>query len=81
MSGWDPHRDLVRLLDALGQELVASGQPEVQAACFDDGDSIAAAAKDVRKLVGTLIDDLFDPETGARPLWTADGSGQWVRQH
>lgn len=81
MSGWDPHRDLARLLVALGQELVASGKPDVQAACFDDGDSIHTAATHVRKLIGTLIDDPDDPETGARPLATADGPAQWVRQH
>jgi hypothetical protein len=81
MSGWDPHRDLVRLLDALGRELVASAEPEVQAACFHDGDSIAAAAKDVRALIGTLIDDPDDPETGVRPLGTADGPGHWARPH
>jgi hypothetical protein len=81
VSGWDPHRDLARLLAALGQELVVSGQSEVQAACFHDGDSVDAAAKDVRKLIGTLIDDPDDPETGVRPLGTADGPAHWARQH
>jgi hypothetical protein len=81
VSGWDPHRDLARLLAALGQEIVASGKPEVQAACFDDGDSIHAAAKQVRGLIGTLIDDPDDPQTGVRPLGAADRPAHWARQH
>jgi hypothetical protein len=81
VSGWDPHRDLARLFAALGQELVASGKPEVQAACFDDGDSIHTSARDVRALIGALIDDPDEPEAGVRPLETADGPRLWARQH
>jgi hypothetical protein len=81
MSAWDPHRDLVRLLAALGEEIVASAEPEVQAACLRDGDSIAAAAKDVRKLIVTLTDDPDEPEPGVRPIATAHGPRHWVRQH
>jgi hypothetical protein len=81
MSVWDPHRDLVRLLAALSGELIASGGPEVQAACFDDGDSILTAARDVRELIGTLIDDADEPEAGARPHEAANGPALLARQH
>jgi hypothetical protein len=81
MSAWDPHCDLVRLLAALGKELVAAGEPEVQAACFHDGDSIQAAAQDVRKLIGTLIDAPDEPEAGVRPLDRVDGLAHWLRPH
>jgi hypothetical protein len=52
MSGWDPHGDLARLIEALGQELICSGEPEVSAACFDDGDTIRTAARELRQLAG-----------------------------
>lgn len=81
MSGWDPHRDLARLLEALARELVASGGPEVRDACFDDGDSIQAAARDVRELIGTLIDEPDEPAAGVRPLAMVDGLAQRTRQH
>jgi len=79
MSAWDPHRDLVRLLAALSREVVTSGGPEVQAACFEDGDSILTAARDVRELIGTLIDD--SDEGGVRPLEAVDGPELLARQH
>jgi hypothetical protein len=81
MSGWDPHCDLVRLLAALSNELVASAEPEVQSACLRDDDSIEAAAKDVRKLIGAFIDNPDEPEPGVRPFETADGLVHWVRPH
>jgi hypothetical protein len=81
MSAWDPHCDLVRLLAALGEELVAAGEPEVQATCFHDGDSIQAAAIDVRKLIGTLIDAPDEPEAGVHRFDRADGPVHWLRPH
>jgi hypothetical protein len=81
MSAWDPHRDLDRLLAALGKELVASAEPEVQAACFHDGDSIATAAKEVRQLIGTLVDDPDEPEAAVRWREIADAPAYWMRQH
>ena len=78
MSAWDPHRDLVRLLAALGEELVASDGLEVRAACFDDGDSIDAAAGHVRVLIGALIDE---PAAGTRPREAMDGGEHRARQH
>ena len=81
MSAWDPHRDLVRLLAALGAELVASDGLEVRAACFDDGDSIHTAAGHVRALVGTLIEAPDEPAAGTRPHETVGGGEHRARQH
>jgi hypothetical protein len=81
MSGWDPHRDLARLLEALGRELVGSGEPEVRAACFDDGDSIHTAARGVRELIGALIAERNEPTADVRPLEMVDGREQRARQH
>ncbi len=81
MNAWDPHRDLVRLLAALSGEVVAAAEPEVQAACFADGDSIHTAARDVRALIGTLIDEPDEPEARACLAETAHGLEVSVRQH
>jgi hypothetical protein len=81
MSGWDPHRDLARLIEALGRELVASGEPEVRAACFDDGDSIHTAARDLRVLVGMLVDEANELARDARLIEMGDGRAQPARQH
>jgi hypothetical protein len=81
MSGWTPHIDLARLLDALGREIVATTDQEVGTACFEDGDSIHAAAKDVRALIGAVIDDPDDPDAGVAPVGTADGREHRLRQH
>ncbi len=81
MSAWDPHRDLVRLLAALSGEIVTTAELEVQAACFADGDSIHTAARDVRALIGTLIDEPDGPEARACLADAAHGPEFTVRQH
>ncbi len=81
MSEWDPHRDLLRLLAALGHELVACGEPEVRAACFHNGDSIAIPARHVRVLIGMVVDDADASEAAMRPLAVADGREDRARQH
>jgi len=81
MSGWDPHRDLVRLLEALARELVVSGEPEVHDACFDDGDSVHTAAREMRELVGGLIDESGEPSAEARRLEWTDRAESRLRQH
>ena len=81
MSDWNPHRDLARLIEALGRELVAAGEPEVRAACLDDGDSIRTAARDVRELIGTLIDDPDEPAAEVHPLEWADAREFRARLH
>ena len=35
MSHWEPHLDLMRLLEALGSEVVATTEPEVRQACAE----------------------------------------------
>jgi hypothetical protein len=81
MSAWDPHRDLARLLEALGRELVASDEPEVSAACLDDGDTIATAARHVRELIGALLDDPDDPTADVRTPGAAGARELRARQH
>ena len=81
MSAWDPHRDLARLLAAFGQELVESDTPEVEAACFRDGDSIHTAARDIRELIGTLIDDGDEPEAGAGMIELTAVAAHGARLH
>jgi hypothetical protein len=81
MSGWDPRRDLARLLDALGRELVASDEPEIRAACLDDGDTIATAAQHVRELIGALLDDPDDPAADVRAPGPAGARELRARQH
>jgi hypothetical protein len=43
MSRWEPHIDLMRLLEALGSEVVAATELEVREACAEDGWSMARA--------------------------------------
>jgi hypothetical protein len=43
MSCWEPHIDLMRLLEALGREVIAATELEVRQACAEEkGRSIAA---------------------------------------
>jgi hypothetical protein len=43
MSCWEPHIDLMRLLEALGREIIAATELEVRQACTEEkGRSIAA---------------------------------------
>ena len=43
MSRWKPHIDLMRLLEALGREIVATTELEGLQACAEDGWSMARA--------------------------------------
>ncbi|SRR5258708_2124640 len=45
MSNWEPHIDLMRLLEALGQEIVATKELEVRQACAEGGRSMARTAE------------------------------------
>jgi hypothetical protein len=61
MTSWEPHVDLARLLDALGEEIVATTEQEVRQACDEDCRSIRAAANELRRLIGGAIGD---PDSG-----------------
>ena len=41
MSRWEPHIDLMRLLEALANEIVSTTEPEIRRVCADDGWSMA----------------------------------------
>ncbi len=45
MSRWDPHIDLMRLLEALGNEVVAATELEVRQACTEYRSTMAGTAK------------------------------------
>src|SRR5260221_13896488 len=52
----EPHTDLMRLLEALANEIVSTTEQEVHQACAEDGWSIAMTAKLRCKEVRELID-------------------------
>ena len=81
MSRWLPHDDLARLLEALDREIIAASDAEVHAACFEDGDLVHTAAKDLRAMIGALIDDPDDAAAGRRPLEIAGGRECRPRHH
>lgn len=65
MSGWEPHIDLMRLLEALANEVVSTTEQDVRQACIEDGWSIAMTAKlrckEVRELIDAISGDQDDP--------------------
>jgi hypothetical protein len=66
MSRWEPHIDLMRLLEALANEVVSTTEQEVRQACAEDGWSIAMTAKlrcrEVRELIDVVNGDPSEPE-------------------
>ncbi len=66
MSRWEPHIDLMRLLDALANEIVSTTEEEVRQACAWDGWTIAMTAKlrckEVRELIDALNGEPGEPE-------------------
>jgi hypothetical protein len=76
MSRWDPHIDLMRLLEALANEIVSTTEQEVREACAWDRWSIAMTAKLRCKEVRELIDAVtgepeVDIEKGDAELGTS----------
>jgi hypothetical protein len=61
MTSWQPHIDLVRLLEALGEEIVAATEREIHQACAEDGHSVLATADETRRVIGAA-GDLDDPD-------------------
>ena len=57
MSGWQPHRDLARLLGSLDREILAAPDAEVRAAWMDDRCVMRAAAAEVRRLIADVVDE------------------------
>jgi NTP pyrophosphatase (non-canonical NTP hydrolase) len=45
MSRWEPHTDLMRLLEALANEIVSTPDQEVRQMCAEDGWSTALTAE------------------------------------
>ena len=70
MKNWRPHVDLQRLLLALGEELSAAGDDEVREVCGVAGQSMAAAARNMRKRIAAASGGQDEPDPGLPP---ADG--------
>jgi hypothetical protein len=62
MSRWEPHIDLMRLLEALGNEIVATAELEVRQACAEGGWSVRWSVKEVRALIDAVNGDPGEPE-------------------
>jgi hypothetical protein len=68
MTNWNPDIDLIRLLEALGQEFAATTEEEVRQACAAYGYSVRVAASEVRRVLAPMIEDPVrrgeDPDPG-----------------
>ena len=62
MTSWQPHIDLVRLLEALGEEIVAATEREIYRACEEGGDSVRATADETRRVIAAATGGLDDPD-------------------
>jgi hypothetical protein len=56
MSRWEPHLDLMRVLEALANEIAITTDSEVHQAC-NEGRCMAAVAQQVRELIGAVSGD------------------------
>jgi hypothetical protein len=70
MSRWEPHTDLMQLLEALANEIVSTTEQDVRQVCAEDGWSMAMTTKlrckEVRELIDAASgdqDDLGETET------------------
>jgi hypothetical protein len=62
MSRWEPHIDLMRLLEALSTELAVTTETEVLQAGVEARWPLAEAAREVRELIGALNGDPGEAE-------------------
>lgn len=65
---WRPDIDLMRLLEALASEVVATTAPEVRQVCAERRRSMSRSVREVRELIDAASDDAvesdIDVETG-----------------
>lgn len=67
MRHWQPDVELDRLLEALGQDLLAATDEEVREVHRTTGHALSAAAREVRTLIASL-DDRPDEVDARMPL-------------
>ncbi len=70
MTRWNPQIELVRLLDALGREILAASGEEVRHANVEGARAIRASADEVRRVIEAVIGDAGEPgerEAGLLP--------------
>jgi hypothetical protein len=62
MSRWEPHIELMQLLEALANEIVSTTEQDVLQACAEEGWSTAKlGCKEVRDLADAASGDRDDP--------------------
>jgi hypothetical protein len=81
MSRWEPHIDLMRLLESLGNEIAAATEQEVRAACVGGGWSVGGSVKEVRELIGAVNGDQGEPEAGLLPADVMRLHEHYHKQH
>jgi hypothetical protein len=79
MTNWNPNIDLVRLLEALGQEVTATTDEEVRQACTAYRSSVGVVAGEVRRLLATVIDDPANPSDDPSEPGTELSPAQFAR--
>jgi hypothetical protein len=62
VKGWTPHTDLSRLLDALGEEILAADDDDVRRLSDLSGFSMTGAAQRVRMLIAAANDSQDEPD-------------------
>jgi hypothetical protein len=60
MTNWLPLIDLVRLLEALDEEIIAATDREIHQACAEGGHSVRTTANETRKVIGAATGDPDD---------------------
>ena len=60
MTGWHPHLDLGRLIEALSEEILAATDAEVRRASAPHGRKIASTAREVRLLIKAARGEVDD---------------------
>jgi hypothetical protein len=58
LTRWHPNLDLVRLIEALSEEILAATDDEVRASASGPGRKIASAAREVRWLIESAWADV-----------------------
>jgi hypothetical protein len=57
MTSLQLHTKLVRLLDALGEEIAATTDEEIRQTCAEYGRPVRSVAGEVERLLASMIDD------------------------
>jgi len=81
MRRWQPDVDLQRLLDALGEEILAATDEEMQRACGGAACLIALSARDVRSVIAAARGNQDGADCGATLAQAAGPRPHHLRPH